>query len=132
MVIVSLSLTPDLLERVDDLVENSGYSSRSEAIRVAIRDSLSQFMLLSRQRGAVLCTVSIISETESSESHMGLHHLRNSFDEIIFGNMHLHINGGYCVEIFLLKGDSSTILSFVQKAKAVRGVREVTYTLTPL
>lgn len=132
MVIVSLSLTSDLLERVDDLVENSGYSSRSEAIRVAIRDSLSQFVLLSRQRGSVLCTVSIISETESSESHMGLHNLRNSFDEIIFGNMHLHINGGYCVEIFLLKGDSSTILSFVQKAKAVRGVREVTYTLTPL
>lgn len=132
MVIVSLSLTPDLLERIDDLVKKSGYSSRSEAIRVAIRDSLSQFMLLSRQRGSVLCTVSIISETESAESHKGLYDLRKGFDEIIFGNMHLHIDGGYCVEIFLLKGDSSNILSFVQKAKAVRGVREVTHTLTPL
>jgi metal-responsive CopG/Arc/MetJ family transcriptional regulator len=76
--------------------------------------------------------VSIISETESAESHKGLYDLRKGFDEIIFGNMHLHIDGGYCVEIFLLKGDSSTILSFVQKAKAVRGVREVTHTLTPL
>jgi CopG family nickel-responsive transcriptional regulator len=132
MTIVSLSLTSDLLDRIDKFVKKSGYSSRSEAIRVAIRDSLSQFTLLSRQRGSLLCTVTIISETDSAESHTGLYDLRNGFDDVIFGNMHLHIEGGYCIEIYLVKGNSVKIMSFMSKAKAIKGIKEVNYTMTPL
>jgi len=58
--------------------------------------------------------------------------LRNGFDELIFGNMHLHIEGGYCIEIFLVKGESANVMDFVSRSKGVRGVMEVNYTLTPL
>ncbi|MCK4582280.1 ribbon-helix-helix protein, CopG family, partial [Candidatus Bathyarchaeota archaeon] len=48
MTVISMSLTPELLERLDTFVEKSGFSSRSEALRLAVRDSLSQFSLQSR------------------------------------------------------------------------------------
>ena len=130
MTVVSLSLTPELLERLDKHVEKSGYSSRSEALRLAIRDSLSQFERHGREKGDVLATVTVISETMNSVSHVGLLDLRNGYDEIIFGNMHLHIDGGYCIEIFLLKGEAEKVIGFTYKAKAVRGVKEVNFTLT--
>jgi len=132
MTVISVSLTPELLERLDGFVEKSGFSSRSEALRLAVRDSLSQFSLQSRQRGQVMSTVTIISETESASSHLGILDLRNGFDNIIFANMHLHIEEGLCIEIFLVKGDSEIVMNFVTRSKTVKGVREVNYTLTPL
>jgi CopG family nickel-responsive transcriptional regulator len=132
MTVISVSLTPELLERLDTFVEKSGFSSRSEALRLAVRDSLSQFSLQSRQRGQVMSTVTLISETESASSHLGILDLRNGFDNIIFGNMHLHIEEGLCIEIFLVKGDSEIVMNFVARSKTVKGVREVNYTLTPL
>ena len=132
MTVISVSLTPELLERLDTFVEKSGFSSRSEALRLAVRDSLSQFSLQSRQRGQVMSTVTLISETESASSHLGILDLRNGFDNIIFGNMQLHIEEGLCIEIFLVKGDSEIVMNFVARSKTVKGVREVNYTLTPL
>jgi CopG family nickel-responsive transcriptional regulator len=132
MTVISVSLTPELLERLDTFVEKSGFSSRSEALRLAVRDSLSQFSLQSRQMGQVMSTVTIISETDSASSHLGILDLRNGFDNIIFGNMHLHIEEGLCIEIFLVKGDSEIVMNFVTRSKTVKGVREVNYTLTPL
>jgi metal-responsive CopG/Arc/MetJ family transcriptional regulator len=84
------------------------------------------------QRGELLSTVTIISVSEETATHLGLIDLRNGYDELIFGNMHLHIEGGYCIEIFLVKGPSDQILNFVNKSKTIRGVIEVNHTLTPM
>ena len=132
MTVISLSLTHDLLERLDNFVESSGYSSRSEALRLAIRDSLNQYSLQRMEKGTVMSTVTIISESHLATTHVGLMDLRNNFDELIFGNMHLHIEGGYCIEIFLVKGDSDDIMDFISKSKTIKGVMEVNYTLTPV
>ena len=132
MTVISVSLTNDLLDRLDQFVEESGYSSRSEALRLAIRDVLNEYKLTKMQRGEVLSTVTIISESDESTVHLGLIDLRNGYDDLIFGNMHLHIEGGYCIEIFLVKGPSDKILSFVNKSKGIRGVIEVNHTLTPM
>ena len=132
MTIISVSLTPELLDRLDEFVTRSGYSSRSEALRLAIRDSLNQFSLNGMQKGRVLATVTIISESEQMESHIGVMSLRNKYEDIIFGNTHLHIEEGLCIELFLVKGEPEKVMEFVSKAKVVRGVREANYTLTPL
>jgi CopG family nickel-responsive transcriptional regulator len=132
MTVISVSLTNELLERLDDFVEKSGYSSRSEALRLAIRDSLNQYSLNRMEKGTVMSTVTIISESHQATTHVGLMDLRNIFDELIFGNMHLHIEGGYCIEIFLVKGDSDVVMDFVSKSKGIRGVMKVNYTLTPV
>lgn len=132
MTVISVSLTKGLLERLDDFVDKSGYSSRSEAMRLAIRDSLNQHNLNKMEKGIVMSTVTIISKSHEATTHVGLMELRNGFDELIFGNMHLHIEGGYCIEIFLVKGDSANVMDFVSRSKGIRGVMGVNYTTTPL
>jgi CopG family nickel-responsive transcriptional regulator len=132
MTVISVSLTNDLLDRLDEFVEKLGYSSRSEALRLAIRDSLNQYSLQRMNKATVMSTVTIISESHQTTSHVGLIDLRNGYDEMIFGNMHLHIEGGFCIEIFLVKGDSDMVMDFVSRSKAIRGVMEVKYTITPI
>ncbi len=132
MTVISVSLTHDLLRRLDEFVKKSGFSSRSEALRLAIRDSINQYSLRRMEKGSVMSTVTIISESDQADTHVGLMTLRNNFDELIFGNMHLHIEGGYCIEIFLVKGDSEEVVNFVIKSKGIRGVMEVKHTITPI
>lgn len=45
MTIISVSITSDLYKRLDAFMKERGYSSRSEAIRDAIRDSLAEYDL---------------------------------------------------------------------------------------
>jgi len=132
MTVVSISLSPDLLDQLDEFVGRSGYSSRSEAIRLAVRDVLSQFSLERLEQGRVMATVTVVSEKERRDVNERLIELRHDFDEYIFGNMHLHINGGYCVEIFLVQGDTKDVLGFIYRVRAIRGIREAKYTMTPV
>jgi len=131
MTVISISLSPDLVERLDNFVESSGYSSRSEAIRLAVRDTLSQFALQRLERGQVVATITVISDRERHDINSRLMELRHEFEESIFSNMHLHIGGGQCVEIFVVQGRSEDVMGFILKVRAVRGIREVKFTLTP-
>ena len=57
MPIISVSLTSDLLRKLDNFMKERGYSSRSEAIRDAIRDSLSEYELSKFESGRVIATI---------------------------------------------------------------------------
>ncbi len=132
MTVISVSLTPELLTKLDKYVEKSGYSSRSEAIRTAVREALSQFTLQRLERGQVVATVTVISDRERHEQNSSLMDLRHEFDESIFGNMHLHVGKGYCVEIFIIREETEKVLDFVSRVRAIRGIREVKYAMTPV
>ena len=59
MVVISVSLTGELLRRLDGYVSEQGYSSRSEAIRDAIRDYLSDYELLKMRKGRIIATITV-------------------------------------------------------------------------
>lgn len=129
---VSISLTFDLLEQIDDLVKKGGYSSRSELLRLAVRESLSQFVLQRLKTGRVIATVTAIYPKELKEINTRLMEIRHEFDEYIHGNMHLHISQDFCLEIYIVEGENLKVLNFVTKIRAVRGIREVRYLMTPI
>jgi CopG family nickel-responsive transcriptional regulator len=120
------------LTKLDKYVEKSGYSSRSEAIRISVREALSQFTLQRLERGQVVATVTVISDRERHNLNSSLMDLRHEFDESIFGNMHLHVGKGYCVEIFIIREETEMVLNFISRVRAIRGIKEVKYAMTPV
>ncbi len=132
MPIVSISLTSGLLRKIDSLIKDRGYSSRSEAIRMAIRDTLSKFALERLERGQVVSTVTVIFDREQHALNSHLMDLRHEYEDSIFSNMHLHVGTGYCVEIFMVRDEYVKVLDFISRVRALRGIREVKYTLTPI
>ena len=132
MVVISVSLTNKLLEKLDEYVKETGYSSRSEAIRLALRDIISKFALQRLERGRVISTVTVISERDSSNLNSNLMDLRHRYEESIFWNMHLHVSGDYCVEIFLVRDQAENVVNFVSRIRALKGIRDVNYAMTPI
>jgi CopG family nickel-responsive transcriptional regulator len=132
MTVISLSMTPELLDRLDDFIDKSGYSSRSEAIRLAIRDALSQFALQRLQHGQVMATVTVQSDRERHEYSANLMALRHEFDEHIFSNTHFHFGSTHCVDVFIIRGQVEVVHEFIRKTRAIRGILDVKYTMTPI
>jgi CopG family nickel-responsive transcriptional regulator len=132
MPIVSISLTAELLKELDEFMDKKGYSSRSEAIRDAVRDILSEYELSRFERGKVTSTITVISEHEKHDVDERLTRLRHEHDQIISGNMHIHLGKMYCLEIFITEGQVEEVLNFIGRIRAMRGIQQVKYTIVPL
>jgi CopG family nickel-responsive transcriptional regulator len=132
MPIVSISLTSELLKELDGFMSKQGYSSRSEAIRDAVRGILSEYELSRFERGKVTSTITVISEHEKHDVDERLTRLRHEHDEIISGNMHIHLGKTYCLEIFITEGEVEEVLNFIGRIRAMRGIQQVKYTIVPL
>jgi CopG family nickel-responsive transcriptional regulator len=132
MPIVSISLTSELLEQLDGLMQKKGYSSRSEAIRDAVRGFLSEYELSRLESGKVTSTITVISEHERHDVDERLTRLRHEHDQIISGNMHIHLGKTYCLEIFITEGEVQDVLNFISSIRAMRGIQQVKYTIVPL
>lgn len=130
--IVSISLTSDLLKKLDGFMRERGYSSRSEAIRDAIRELLSGFELSRFETGKVTATITVISEHERHDVNERLMRLRHEHDEIVSSNMHIHLGELYCLEVFITEGEAEKVLNFISRIRAMRGIQQVKYTIVPL
>jgi len=132
MPIVSISLTPELLSKLERIIRERGYSSRSEAIREAIRDYLSDYELNRFKKGKVTATITVISQHERHDVDERLMRLRHEHNEIISGDMHVHLGKTYCLEIFITEGEAEEVLNFIGRIRALRGVQQVKYTMVPI
>ncbi len=132
MTIISISLTTDLLNRLDELVQEKGYSSRSEAIRDAVRQYLSDQDLSRFTRGRITATVTVISEHEKHDIDEKLTRLRHEHDNIVTGNMHMHLGKRHCLEVFITEGESDDIMDFIGRIRALKDIQQVRFTITPI
>ncbi len=132
MPVVSISLSGELLKRLDRFVKEMGYSSRSEAIRDALRNMLSEYDLRRIEGGKVIATITVVSRHERHDVDERLMRLRHEYDEIVSGNMHIHLGKDYCLEIFITEGELEEVLEFIGRIRALRGIREVKYTMMPM
>ena len=132
MPVVSISLSGELLKRLDRFVKEMGYSSRSEAIRDALRNMLSEYDLRRIEGGKVIATITVVSRHEKHDVDERLMRLRHEYDEIVSGNMHIHLGKDYCLEIFITEGELEEVLEFIGRIRALRGIREVKYTMMPM
>jgi len=113
-------------------MRGGGYSSRSEAVRDAIRSMLSEFELSRFETGKVTATVTVISEHERHDVDERLMRLRHQHDEIVSSNMHIHLGSTYCLEVFITEGEAEKVLNFISRIRAIRGIQQVKYTIVPL
>ena len=132
MPVVSISLTHDLLKKLDALMKDKSYSSRSEAIRDAVRNALSEYELSHLERGQVAATITTISEYGMRDVDERLMRLRHEYNELVTGNMHIHLRRAYCLEVFIAQGEVEEVLTFIGRVRAVRGIQQVKYTIVPV
>jgi CopG family transcriptional regulator, nickel-responsive regulator len=130
--VTSISLSTKLRIKLDELKDEKGYSSRSEVIRDAIRAYLSEYEISRFEKENLTATITVMYQKSGPHLDDVLLHLRHEYDDIVEGNLHLHIGGDNCAEIFVTEGNAERVLDFIGRIRAIRGIEQVKYSILPL
>jgi CopG family transcriptional regulator, nickel-responsive regulator len=117
-----VSLDDELLHKFDALIEKTGYSSRSEAIRDLIRNR----MVEEEWKEESTITVGILGLTfdhDARELTEKLTKIQHQYIDAIVSSTHLHLDSHNCLEVILLKGESGLIKKIADELISTRSVK---------
>ena len=132
LTVISITLPQDLLNKFDEFMKTRGYFSRSEAFRDAMRNLLSESEIAKSSTGNVAATVMTTCDYARKDVDLKISELRHEFDDVVIENVHRHINGKYCVEIFVTEGNNDRILNLVNRLRGMHGIQQVRAMFMPL
>lgn len=117
-----VSMEPELLEKFDELIAARGYSSRSESIRDLVRQELIKEEW-SDPDAEVIGAVTIVFEHHAHELSNVLAELQHSSHDCIVCSTHIHMDAHNCLEVIILRGNSSRVIEIANTLISTRGVK---------
>jgi CopG family nickel-responsive transcriptional regulator len=132
MTVVSVSMPESLLERLDEFAEEHGYTGRSEVVREASRNLLSEFEDKQLEGRELMSTVTVVFDHETSSAEERMMQVRHEHEDLVVSNVHNHVGDHYCMELFVLEGELEEISTFVGKIRATSDVLSVDYSVIPV
>jgi len=125
LTVISITLPSDLLNQFDEFMKSRGYFSRSEAFRDAVRNLISEAEIAKFSSGNVAATIMTTCDYARKDVDLKISELRHEFDDVVIENVHRHINGKYCVEIFVTEGNNDRILNLINRLRGMHGIQQV-------
>lgn len=126
----SVAMPEDLLVRFDQLVARRGLAkNRSEVVRDLVRDAL-----VSDASGVpgteVLGTLTIAFDHHASDVQEKLHHIQHDYFDSIVASMHVHIDEDSCLEVIVLRGETTLVQQISNLILGTKGVKNGRLVLT--
>ncbi|MEX2721862.1 MAG: CopG family ribbon-helix-helix protein [Candidatus Wukongarchaeota archaeon] len=127
--IISLSLPQTLIDQIDNIQNDIGFSSRSEVIRNAIRSYISELraeeVIDGLLEGAIITSYNL-------KAGAGLSEIKHNQLPLIRAFLHSHFaNTDKCLEILVVSGPNEKIKNLIKAIKSQKGVELVKFTLIP-
>lgn len=116
-----VSVDPELMAPFDEMRVQRGYSTRSEAIRDLIRQSLAQNSW--GQSGDACAVLTLLYDHHRNDLSRRMTAIQHDSHDLIIATMHLHVDHDNCLEILALKGDCGKIRGLADKLAACKGVK---------
>jgi len=132
MTVISITIPSELVKKVDRLVKERGYYSRSEAFRDAVRSLVAEAEMERLEEGRLAAVILIASDLRRKDVDVKLVELRNEYEDVIVENLHRHVENEYCIDVFVAQGERRRISEFVGRVRGTRGIREVRSVFLPL
>ena len=128
-----VSIGEPLLEKFDALIDEKGYTNRSEAIRDLIRDTLVESDWEKDDGGDnAIGTITIVYDHHTREIGDKLTDIAHNFHDLVISNMHVHLTHSSCLEVLVVKGAGDDIRAFADKVISIRGVKHGKLVITGL
>lgn len=106
MTIISISLNDTILNEIDKIQHEHGYSGRSEVIRAGTRLLISEHKDTDNLSGEINSILLII---HSHDSENTVSEIKHDFKDITKTQIHSHFEKEKCLEIFVLQGNAEKI-----------------------
>jgi CopG family nickel-responsive transcriptional regulator len=120
--IVSVSLNDNILEEMEKLQEEFGFSGRSELIRAGIRMLLTDKLEKEKLAGDVGCVLTVTHEEEDEES---VTEIKHKFEDIIKTHLHCKLKKNKCLELFVLDGEADKVREMTKQFQTNEGMEHV-------
>lgn len=129
MVVVSITLPSELLEKLDKVVELRGYYSRSEAIRDAVRSLLDEATVSTTEEVSAVIMVTYNRALGNIDKRLS--DLRHEYNDVVVEGIHRHFGGGYCIDILIAEGDINRVRALIGRIRGLKNVHQVRAMLLP-
>lgn len=126
---MSVTLSPELLAALDEVVAADEYDSRSEATRDALRAFVTEFNRRTDLEGTLSGTVVVLYDHHSSGTADEITTLQHDFDETIVAVHHVHLSDHLCLESIAVDGPGERIERLVRRLRPFAGVHQVKLTV---
>ncbi len=124
-----VSIDSQLIKKFDALIGRKGYTTRSEAIRDMIRDSLVEQEWGADDRETV-ATITLVYNHHTRELDHALTDMQHKSFHQIISALHIHLDAHNCLEVLVVKGKSSEIRKIADRLIGTRGVKHGKLTTT--
>ena len=124
--IISVSLSEKLLEEIDQLKEETGFSGRSDVIRASTRMLIADTQDKKNLEGDINSILILIHNQKSEDK---VTEIKHDFEDIIETQIHSHLKEDKCLELFILEGDAermNTLTKMFQTTRKIEYVRLIT------
>jgi len=116
MPVVSISLNDKILEDLEKVQEELGYSGRSETIRAAIRLFVNESRLQESMKGRVQGVLIVIHD-HTAENKVS--EIKHDYLDVIYTQLHNRFQEGKCLELFIIDGDAKRVIALVNRMRLI-------------
>lgn len=118
-----VSIEQDLLENYDRLIAERGYTTRSEALRDLIRETLIQQKIELVSETQTLGSLTLVYDHHASNLLQEMTELQHAYHQLILSVMHLHVSHDDCMEVIALSGAAAEIVKLANGLLSLKGIK---------
>jgi CopG family nickel-responsive transcriptional regulator len=122
---MSVTLSGDLLDRLDRMVDGKAYDSRSEATRDALRTFLTEYQRQQNLEGVQRGVVVVLYDHDTGRIIHELTKLQHDLGDTIVATQHVHLSDHLCMETLAVNGSGTDIQALVEQLRPSKGVHQV-------
>lgn len=122
---ISLTLPAEMTTRLDDIVDDWEYDSRSEAIRDALRDFFGAYEWESADDTVHHGTVVVVHDHHVDGIADQLQTIQHEMADLITSVQHIHLSHDTCMETLVVEGAGTAITELANRLRAIGGVNQV-------
>jgi CopG family nickel-responsive transcriptional regulator len=117
----SVSLEDDLLVQFDRYCKQQQFTTRSEAIRQLLRDTLTREAWSSESRDAA-GTLTLVYDHHRPRLRDHLTKLQHDHTDMVVSTLHAHLTHDLCLEVIVLRGPSAKLREIASQLRGLKGI----------
>lgn len=125
---VSMSIEAPLLQRLERLVRNGGYTNRSEFIRDLIRGRIVEEEW--ERNDEAVGTITLLYDHHQRGLSDRLNHLQHDHHSNILATTHVHLTHDLCAEMIMVRGQGKLIRKLTDSMRKEKGVLHAALSLS--
>jgi len=122
---ISLTLPSSMVDRLDGIVADWEYDSRSEAIRDSLRDFFANYEWESDQAAVHHCSIVVVHDHHVAGLADDLQTVQHEMADTITSVQHIHLSHDTCMETLVVEGAGGDITELANRLRALTGVQQV-------